>query len=79
VPHPAGWQDSKVADLLLWRRPLASLVAVLLAAAALAAGEFALRGGHGLTLLTGAAAKGCCGVDANADPGASCMRHGGAV
>ena len=35
------------------------MVVVLLGAAALVAGEFALRGGHSLTLLSGAALSAC--------------------
>lgn len=52
-PSLAGLSDSRLTDLLLWRRPVATLVTVCLGAAALAAGELALRGGHSLTLLTG--------------------------
>lgn len=52
-PSLAGLADSRLTDLLLWRRPVATLVMVCLGAAAFAAGEFALRGGHSLMLLTG--------------------------
>lgn len=70
----AGWPDSRVVDLLLWRRPLASLVVVLLGATGLAAGEFALRGGHSLTLLSGAALSSRQSSGGNA-VGAACMFH----